>query len=85
MANRLVPDGRLLLTVEEAARACGYSRSFLYEAMNRGEIPVIRLGRTVRISRAWLEQWVVRKVEAWEKANGMTNEEYDSRSLSGKY
>lgn len=59
---------RLLLNVEEAAKMCGYSRSFLYEAINRGEIPVIRLGRTARIPKAWLEKWIAEKIAAWERA-----------------
>ena len=37
--------GRLTLTVEEAAGLLGISRAFAYEAMRRGEIPSIRIGR----------------------------------------
>lgn len=59
---------RLLLRVDEAARLCGYSRAFMYEAINRGEIPVIRLGRTTRIPKAWLEKWISEKVAEWERA-----------------
>lgn len=59
---------RLLLRVEEAAKLCGYSRAFLYNAINRGEIPVIRLGRSTRIPRAWLEKWIADKVSQWENA-----------------
>lgn len=59
---------RLLLRVDEAARMCGYSRAFLYEAINRGEIPVIKLGRTTRIPKAWLQKWVAEKVAEWERS-----------------
>jgi DNA binding domain, excisionase family len=60
-------ERRLLLRVSEAAALCGYSRSFLYERINAGDIPVIRLERTVRIPRAWLEKWIAQKVDAWER------------------
>lgn len=69
MVDRTMPE-KLLLTVSEAAQMCGYSRSFLYEAVNRGEIPTIRLGRTCRIPAAWLEKWVSEHVAAWERARG---------------
>lgn len=59
---------KLLLTVTEAAELCGYSRSFLYEAINRGEIPAIRLGRTCRIPAAWLRRWIDEQTAAWEQA-----------------
>jgi excisionase family DNA binding protein len=59
---------KLLLTVREAAALCGFSKSFLYQAMGRGEIPCIRLGRTARIPRAWLEKWVNEQVAKWEDA-----------------
>lgn len=38
---------RLTLTVEEAAAAPGISRAFAHEAVNRGEIPHVRIGRRV--------------------------------------
>lgn len=65
-----VPEKRLLLSVTEAAELCGYSRSFLYEQITRGALPVIRLGRTCRIPAAWLEKWVAEHVAAWERARG---------------
>ncbi|HHY33346.1 MAG TPA: helix-turn-helix domain-containing protein [Firmicutes bacterium] len=59
---------KLLLTVTEAAQMCGYSRSFLYEAINRGEIPTIRLGRTCRIPASWLRRWIEEQTARWERA-----------------
>jgi excisionase family DNA binding protein len=49
------PD-RLTLTVEEAAATLGISRAFAYEAVRRGEIPSIRIGRRVLVPRATLER-----------------------------
>lgn len=48
----------LLLKVPEAARLLGVSRTRVYELMQRGELPVIRLGRSVRIPYAALQGWI---------------------------
>lgn len=49
----------LLVRVEEAARLLDLSRSKVYELLARDELPgVVRIGRSVRISRQSLEQWV---------------------------
>jgi excisionase family DNA binding protein len=50
------PQSRLTLTVEEAAATLGISRAFAYEAVRRGEIPSIRIGRRVLVPRAALEK-----------------------------
>lgn len=47
---------RLTLTVEEAAALIGISRAFAYEAVRRGEIPSIRIGRRVLVPRTALER-----------------------------
>ncbi|MDQ6839701.1 MAG: helix-turn-helix domain-containing protein [Actinomycetota bacterium] len=40
-------EGRLTVTVEEAASVLGLGRSAAYEAARRGEIPSRRLGRRI--------------------------------------
>lgn len=57
-AAAAIPPGtvRLTLTVEEAAGTLGISRAFAYEAVKRGEIPSIRIGRRVLVPRAALER-----------------------------
>jgi excisionase family DNA binding protein len=37
------------ISVEQAANLIGISRQSAYEAVNRGELPVIRMGRRVRV------------------------------------
>ncbi len=59
---------RTLLRVSEAAESLGVSRSHLYAAIGRGEVPVIRIGRVARIPAAWLSRWIDGQVAAWEKA-----------------
>ncbi len=50
------PVERLTLTVEQAAEALGISRAFAYEAVARGEIPCIRIGRRVLIPKVALDR-----------------------------
>ncbi|MDC0708770.1 helix-turn-helix domain-containing protein [Stigmatella sp. ncwal1] len=48
-----------VLTVEEAAAFLRVNRKTLYEAVRLGSIPgVIRIGRSIRISRSTLLGWV---------------------------
>jgi excisionase family DNA binding protein len=56
LGGGLAGDTRLTLTVEEAAQLLGISRAFAYEAVKRGEIPHVRIGRRVLIPRAALER-----------------------------
>ena len=52
------PEVPLLLRMTEAARLLGVSRSTMYQIVGSGEVPVVRLGRSVRVVRARLEAWV---------------------------
>ena len=55
MASRTQGD-RLTLTVDEAATALGIGRGLAYEAVRRGEIPTIQLGRRLLVPRVALER-----------------------------
>ena len=57
-------DGRLLLTVDEAAQRLSVGRSYLYDLVMRGTIESIKLGRSRRIPVAALERFVQEKLEA---------------------
>lgn len=46
----------LALTVEEAARLLGISRTLAYESVARGDLPAVRLGRRIVVPRRALEQ-----------------------------
>jgi excisionase family DNA binding protein len=48
--------GRLTLTVEEAATALGISRALAYEAVRRGEIPAIKVGRRILVPGSAIRQ-----------------------------
>lgn len=45
-----------VLTVEEAAKVLRIGRTAAYDAARRGELPVIRVGRSLRVPRHRLEQ-----------------------------
>jgi putative molybdopterin biosynthesis protein len=49
---------KLLYTIPEVAEITGYSRSFIYELINKGSLPVIRVGRTARVAADGLDGWI---------------------------
>ena len=51
-------DGLVLLRGIEVARILGVSRSKAYEMMADGTLPVIRIGRAVRVPKRALAKWV---------------------------
>lgn len=50
------PSDVLVLTVEEAAKVLRIGRSAAYEAARRGELPSVRIGRSLRVPRAALDR-----------------------------
>jgi len=49
----------LLLKAGDVAKLLGLGRSKVFAMLAVGELPVIRIGRSVRVPRAALERWVV--------------------------
>ncbi|GMA49223.1 hypothetical protein GCM10025857_05800 [Alicyclobacillus contaminans] len=49
---------RRLLTMTEVAEICGVSVSRVYELAREGLIPVVRLGRQLRVDPEQLERWI---------------------------
>ena len=47
-------DEALVLTVEEAAKLLRIGRTACYEGIRRGDIPAVRIGRTLRVPRRGL-------------------------------
>jgi excisionase family DNA binding protein len=50
-----LPD---VYTIEEAAKVLRIGRSAAYSAARRGELPVIRIGRSLRVPRRQLEELI---------------------------
>jgi len=48
----------LLIRAEEAARLLGLGRSKVFQMIAAGELPVVRLGRSVRVPKAELVRWI---------------------------
>lgn len=48
-----LPD---LLTVDEARQILRVGRNQLYEACRNGEVPHLRIGKSIRIPKRWIEQ-----------------------------
>ncbi|MDP9236707.1 MAG: helix-turn-helix domain-containing protein [Chloroflexota bacterium] len=63
---------KLLLTVPEAAEALSVGRSKLFRMASAGEIPSVRLGRSVRISAEVLRHWVDERVKRTDNDGGDT-------------
>lgn len=54
MTTGLLPEGRLTVTVEEAAELLGISRTMAFQAVRSGEIPAIRVRRRILVPVAQL-------------------------------
>jgi excisionase family DNA binding protein len=58
MASKVAEGPPILVSVEEAARLLGLSRGKAYELAQSGQLPVVRFGRSVRVHRDRLTDWV---------------------------
>lgn len=60
-------DCRLTVTVLEAAQRLGISRGLAYEAVHRGELPTIRIGKRILVPRIALELLLAGTTEEYEE------------------
>jgi excisionase family DNA binding protein len=54
MTRGLLPEDRVTITVDEAARLLGISRTMAFQAVRSGELPAIRVRRRILIPVAQL-------------------------------
>ena len=54
---------QVLLRPPEAAARLAVARSTLYLLIARGELPVVRIGRSVRLPVSALDEWVANHTE----------------------
>jgi excisionase family DNA binding protein len=54
MTRGLLPEDRVTITVDEAARLLGISRTTAFQAVRSGELPAIRVRRRILIPVAQL-------------------------------
>jgi len=57
-------ESRELLRPEEVAQILGIGRTKLYSMIRQGELPVLRIGRLVRIPQSQLDSWITERVRA---------------------
>jgi len=53
----------LLLKAGDVAKLLGLGRSNVFAMLAVGELPVIRIGRSVRVPRAALEDWIAERTQ----------------------
>jgi excisionase family DNA binding protein len=53
----------LLLRIPEAAERLALSRAMVYLLIQRGELPTVHIGRSIRVPAAALEQWVTLRLK----------------------
>lgn len=52
---------KLFLRPAEAGELLGFSRAAVYSLIHRHELPACKIGKSIRINRAALEQWAANK------------------------
>lgn len=58
-------DSKRVYEVAEVLQIIPISRSSLYAACNRNEIPVKRIGKRIYILGWWVEQWLAKPPLEW--------------------
>lgn len=77
-------DLPLVLTIEEAARELRIGRTAAYEAARRGELPAVRIGRSLRVPRHRLNELLLNPPPNNDEtaANGLVGKVRDDAAQS---
>jgi len=67
-------DDALAFSVDEARMLLGLSRGLIYEAIRRGEIPSLRIGKRILIPRAALQRLLDGKRNPSRESAGLKDE-----------
>lgn len=59
------PTPTLLLSIEQVATALAIGRSAVYQLLQQEKLPVVRIGRTVRVPLDAIEAYVRGHSEGW--------------------
>jgi len=51
------------MTVKDLQDYLGVGRAKAYELVNAPDFPVLRIGRSIRIPKNLLEEWIIKNVE----------------------
>jgi len=63
---------RLLLTPAETAETIGIGRTRIYELLASGELPSVRIGRSIRIPIDCLRTWIDRQTSPKTRSDDST-------------
>jgi excisionase family DNA binding protein len=63
-------ETKLLLTIPDCCARLNLGRSKIYQLINQGSLPVVRIGRAVRVDAKALEEWVARLQEEATEEQG---------------
>jgi excisionase family DNA binding protein len=66
--THLLDQEPLLLRIEDAAHRLSISRATMYRLIQRGEVPIIRIGSAVRVRAFELDLWVAGIANTAEEA-----------------
>ncbi len=68
LTNEHVSNGLMakLLKPREVANILDISRSMAYRLLSHGEIPVIKIGKSVRVRKQDLEEFIEKSWSGWE-------------------
>ena len=58
------PTTPMLLTVRQVEAALQLGRTRTYELLRSGQLPMLRVGRLIRVSRIALEEWIAKQTIA---------------------
>jgi len=64
------PERSLLLRIPEVAAELRLARSSVYQLIQTGELPVVRIGRAVRVPRSALEDWIEHQLSEQHAVTG---------------
>ena len=57
-------ENKILVKAEEAARLLSLGRGTVYQMMNSGALPTVRMGRAVRVPMDALRRWIEERTHA---------------------
>jgi excisionase family DNA binding protein len=63
-------EQKVLLDSRDVSRLLGLGRTKVFEMMARSELPVIRIGRCVRVPRDALMEWILKETRLPRETTG---------------
>ena len=71
---------RMLLRPPEVAEVLGIGRSKVYELLAQGTLPLVRVGRSIRVPAVELRRWVEEEIRKGRLSSPSTGERVDAHN-----